>query len=135
VKPAVTTRGRDACPALTNLKRDRGHRVAVPGERVADRLPSYSTPTGRMLAGIFARWRPTSGKLMHERAAAARQTARLRGRHTGRPPRLTPAQARQVQSLRADGESIGELVRSFGVSRAAIYRPGPDPVAAESGSP
>ncbi len=82
----------------------------------------YSTPTGRMLAGIFAALAGYERELMHERAAAAREAARLRGRHTGRPPRLSAAQARQVRSLRAGGESITELVRTFGVSRATVYR-------------
>jgi hypothetical protein len=74
----------------------------------------YSTPTGRMLAGIFTALAGYERELMHERAAAARQAARPRGRHTGRPPRLTAAQVRQLRALRADGESIGELGRSFG---------------------
>jgi len=82
----------------------------------------YSTPTGRMLAGIFTSLAEYERELMHERAAAARAAARLRGRHTGRPPRLTPAQTRQVRSLRNGGESIADLVTSFGVSRATIYR-------------
>lgn len=82
----------------------------------------YSTPTGRMLAGIFASLAEYERDLMHERAASAREAARLRGRHTGRPPKLTSDQARQVRALRASGESIAELVRSFGVSRATIYR-------------
>lgn len=82
----------------------------------------YATPTGRMLAGIFAALAGYERELMHERAAAARQAARLRGRHTGRPARLTPAQARQVRALREGGESVSELVRSFAVSRATIYR-------------
>jgi DNA invertase Pin-like site-specific DNA recombinase len=59
---------------------------------------------------------------MHERAAAARGAARRRGRHTGRPPKLTAGQVRQVRSLREGGESISELVASYGVSRATIYR-------------
>ena len=46
----------------------------------------YSTPTGRTLAGIFAALAGYERELMHERAAAAR----ARGRHTGRPPRLSP---------------------------------------------
>jgi DNA invertase Pin-like site-specific DNA recombinase len=92
----------------------------------------YSTPTGRMLAGIFAALAGYERELMHERAAAARQAARLRGRHTGRPPRSTPAQARQVRSLRAGGESIAELARTFGVSRATVCRALQDPVAAEA---
>ncbi len=35
---------------------------------------------------------------------------------------LSDAQARQVRALRNAGESIADLVRSFGVSRATIYR-------------
>lgn len=82
----------------------------------------YSTATGRMLAGIFAALAAYERELMHERAAAARAAARARGRHTGRPARLTPDQARQVRALRTGGETINELVRSFGASRATIYR-------------
>jgi len=82
----------------------------------------YSTPTGWMLAGIFASLAEYERELMHERAAAARTAARLRGRHTGRPPRLTPAQTRQVRSLRDGGESIADLVTTYSVSRATIYR-------------
>lgn len=82
----------------------------------------YSTATGRMLAGIFAALAAYERELMHERAAAARAAARARGRHTGRPPKLTPAQARQVRALRSGGETIGELVAGYGVSRATIYR-------------
>jgi len=82
----------------------------------------YATPTGRMLAGIFAALAGYERELMHERAAAAREAARLRGRHTGRPPKLSKDQIRQVRALRESGEPISDLVRSFGVSRASIYR-------------
>jgi DNA invertase Pin-like site-specific DNA recombinase len=82
----------------------------------------YSNPTGRMLAGIFAALAGYERDLMHERAASARQAARLRGRHTGRPPRLTAAQVRQIRALRDGGESINELASSYQVSRATIYR-------------
>lgn len=82
----------------------------------------YSTATGRMLAGVFAALAEYERALMHERAAAAREAARMRGRHTGRPPRLTDAQARQVRALRTQGEPVAELVETFKVSRATIYR-------------
>lgn len=82
----------------------------------------YSTPIGRMLAGIFASLAEYERELVHERAAAARTATRPRGRHTGRPPRLTPAQTRQVRALRDGGESIADLVTSYSVSRATIYR-------------
>jgi len=82
----------------------------------------HSTATGRMLAGIFASLAGYERELMHERAAAAREAARLRGRHTGRPARLTPEQKRQLRALRDAGESVSGLTRVFGVSRATIYR-------------
>jgi len=82
----------------------------------------YSTPTGRMLAGIFAALAAYERDLMHERAAAGRHAARLRGRHTGRPPRLSPEQVRQIRALRDGGESINGLVAGYRVSRATIYR-------------
>lgn len=83
---------------------------------------NYSTATGRMLAGIFAALAGYERELMHERAAAARAAARARGRHSGRPAKLTAAQVRQIRVLRTGGESITELVAGYGVSRATIYR-------------
>lgn len=90
----------------------------------------YSTATGRMLAGVFAALAGYERERMHERAAAAREAARLRGRHTGWPPKLTAGQAREFQALRAGGESINDLARTFGVSRATVYRTLTDPEAA-----
>jgi DNA invertase Pin-like site-specific DNA recombinase len=75
-----------------------------------------------MLAGIFAALAGYERELIHERAAAAREAARLRGRHTGRPLKLSTDQIRQVRALRESGEPISDLVRSFSVSRASIYR-------------
>lgn len=95
----------------------------------------YSTATGRMLAGIFAALAGYERELMHERAAAAREAARLRGRHTGRPPKLTAGQIRQLQALRAGGESINELTTTFGVSRATVYRALTDPAAGQPKTP
>jgi len=82
----------------------------------------YSTPAGKMLAGIFAALAGYERDLMHERAAAARRAARSRGQHVGRPPRLTTAQGRQLRALRDGGEPIGDLSAAFGVSRATVYR-------------
>jgi DNA invertase Pin-like site-specific DNA recombinase len=52
----------------------------------------YSTPVGRMVAGIFASLAEYERELIHERAAVARQAARARGKQTGRPRALTPDQ-------------------------------------------
>ena len=82
----------------------------------------YSTSVGRMLAGIFASLAEYERDLITERAADARAAASARGRHTGRPSKLTPDQARQLRALHADGESVASLCSSFKVSRPTVYR-------------
>ena len=82
----------------------------------------YSTSVGRMLAGIFASLAEYERDLITERAADARAAASARGRHTGRPSKLTPDQTRQLRALHADGESVASLCSSFKVSRPTVYR-------------
>jgi len=78
----------------------------------------YSTAAGRMLAGIFAALAADERELLCEWAAAARAG----GRNIGWPLKLSAAHGRQVGALRGPGESVSELVRSCGVSRATLYR-------------
>ena len=82
----------------------------------------YSTPTGRMVAGIFASLAEYERELILERAADARAAARSRGKQTRRPPALTADQGRQLRALHASGESAGDLAKTFGVGRATVYR-------------
>lgn len=59
---------------------------------------------------------------MHGRAAAAREAVRLRaGTPAARPSSARPSASGAV-AAGGCGESISDLVASFGVSRAAIYR-------------
>ena len=62
----------------------------------------YSTATGRMLAGIFAALAGYERELMLQRAAAAREAARLRGRHTGGPPKHQRAR-QHLRGVSGDG--------------------------------
>lgn len=82
----------------------------------------YSTPAGRLVAGIFASLAQFERENMLERASEARAAAQARGLTGGRPSRLTEAQRRQVRQLHAAGESADSLVETFGVSRRTIYR-------------
>ena len=82
----------------------------------------YSTSVGRMLAGIFGSLAEYERELINERAADARAAAKARGKQTGRPPRLSEDQARQLRALHAGGESVADLGRSFTISRATVYR-------------
>lgn len=75
-----------------------------------------------MLAGIFASLAEYERVLIGERAAAAREAARLRGRQTGRPRVLTHEQAALACRMRESGEHVSTIAATLGVSRASIYR-------------
>lgn len=76
----------------------------------------YSTPTGRMIAGILAALAEYERSLINERASAARDAARARGKQVGRPRVITPEQ------MRAAGESMTTICRTLGVKRATLYK-------------
>jgi DNA invertase Pin-like site-specific DNA recombinase len=82
----------------------------------------YSTPVGRMVAGIFASLAEYERELIHERAAVARQAARARGKQTGRPRALTPDQVRLAQRMREAGEAVSVICAALKVARSTLYR-------------
>jgi DNA invertase Pin-like site-specific DNA recombinase len=82
----------------------------------------YSTRVGRMVAGIFASLAEYERELIHERAAVARQAARVRGKQTGRPRALTPDQVRIAQRMREAGESVSTICCTMRVARSTLYR-------------
>jgi DNA invertase Pin-like site-specific DNA recombinase len=60
--------------------------------------------------------------LIRTRTSEGRQRAKERGQHMGRPAKMTVPQKQEARRRRADGESVADLARSYGVSAAAIYR-------------
>lgn len=82
----------------------------------------FSQPLGKMLAGIFASLAEYERALIRERADAAREAARARGKQTGRPRALDEAKIRQAWSLRESGFTPSEIATTLKVSRATVYR-------------
>lgn len=80
-----------------------------------------STPASVRVSTV----RITPDRERPRRSSATTTTASPAGWPAGStpaPPKLTDAQVRQVRALCGSGESISELVCSYGVSRATIYR-------------
>jgi DNA invertase Pin-like site-specific DNA recombinase len=82
----------------------------------------YSTAVGRMVAGIFASLAEYERTLINERAAAAREAARTRGKRVGRKPSLDADRIALARRMRSSGESISTITSTLGVSRATLYR-------------
>lgn len=116
--------------ALDRLGRSLSHVIATLEELQARGIMlrslregiDYSQPLGKMLAGIFASLAEYERALIKERADAAREAARIRGRQTGRPRALTKGQVEQSWSLREAGFGPSEIAKLLGCSRATIYR-------------
>lgn len=82
----------------------------------------YGTPTGRMVAAIFAALAEYERALINERATAARDAAKLRGKPLGRARALTADQAQLAIRMRESGESVPTICQTFGVGRSTLYR-------------
>jgi len=61
--------------------------------------------------------------LIVERTRAGMASARARGRHLGRPIKLTGAQLRKAaEEIGADRETVSSMATLFGVNRSTLWR-------------
>ena len=61
--------------------------------------------------------------LIRQRTREGMAIARSRGKLRGKPPKLTPAQDREVHRMHASGDyAIAQIAELFRVSRPTIYR-------------
>lgn len=119
---------------LDRLGRDLRHLVSTVDDlakrRVGFRVLSgqgadldTTTPTGKLVFGIFAALAEFERELIVERTHAGLAAARARGRSGGRPFVMTAAKLRLAQVAIANRDTqIGELCRELGISRQTLYR-------------
>jgi DNA invertase Pin-like site-specific DNA recombinase len=82
-----------------------------------------TTPSGKLVFGIFAALAEFERELIVERTKAGLAAARARGRCGGRPFTMTPAKLRLAQVALANRDTqVSELCRELGVSRQTLYR-------------
>ena len=82
-----------------------------------------TTPNGRLMFGVFAALAEFERELIVERTKAGLASARARGRHGGRPYKMTPAKLRLAQAAMGRRDTgVGELCAELGVTRQTLYR-------------
>jgi DNA invertase Pin-like site-specific DNA recombinase len=82
-----------------------------------------TTPNGRLVFGVFAALAEFERELIVERTKAGLASARARGRHGGRPFKMTPAKLRLAEAAMSRRETgVGELCSELGITRQTLYR-------------
>jgi DNA invertase Pin-like site-specific DNA recombinase len=80
-------------------------------------------PQGRMIFGILAVMAEFEREMISERTAAGMAAAKRRGRHVGRPPKLTPYKLDHARRLIAEGkETQAGAAALLGVGVATLRR-------------
>ena len=82
-----------------------------------------TSPSGKLVFGIFAALAEFERELIVERTKAGMAAARARGRHGGRPYKMTAAKLRLAMASMGKPETkVGELCQELGITRQTLYR-------------
>ncbi|MDH5327639.1 MAG: recombinase family protein [Gammaproteobacteria bacterium] len=82
-----------------------------------------TTPSGKLVFGIFAALAEFERELIVERTKAGLAAARARGRVGGRRCQLSKSQVRYLQSAMKKRDTVvADLAEEMGVTRATLYR-------------
>jgi DNA invertase Pin-like site-specific DNA recombinase len=81
-----------------------------------------TTPAARLQFHLFGALAEFEREIIRERTRAGPTAARARPRTGGRPIALTQEKLAVAHTMRANGQSMVEIVRVLGVHRATLYR-------------
>ena len=86
--------------------------------------PSIDTTsrTGKLVMGILALIAEFENDIRRERQMDGIAKAKERGIKFGRKLDLTPERVAEIRSLRAAGNTVPDIIRQVGLSKATVYR-------------
>lgn len=81
-----------------------------------------TTPTGKLLFSIFGAIAEFERNLIIDRVNAGIKSAKARGVHCGKPPKLNPEQLQLFLELRQQGKTAKQIQRLLNISERTYYR-------------
>lgn len=82
-----------------------------------------TTPSGKLVFGIFAALAEFERELISERTKAGLASARARGRKGGAPFKMTAPKLRlAMAAMGQPGTHVGDLCKELGITRQTLYR-------------
>ena len=90
--------------------------------KVLDQNIDTSTPAGKLMVNILASISEFENDLRRERQADGIALAKTRGIALGRKAKLSDQDVSRMRQMRQDGYKIRELMSSFNLSKASVYR-------------
>src|SRR3984893_11447946 len=89
---------------------------------LAEPWADTGTSTGRLMIAVLGGLADVERDPIRTLTAEGRSRAQKRGQHMGRPSKLTDAQKAEARRRRAEGATLAELARSYGVGKSTISR-------------
>jgi DNA invertase Pin-like site-specific DNA recombinase len=87
-----------------------------------NRGPTPAPAPGRLMIAVSGGLADVESDLIRTRTAEGRSRAKARGQQMGRKTKLTDAQQAEARKRRAEGATLAELGRSYGVGKSTISR-------------
>ena len=78
-----------------------------------------TTPTGKMVFGIFAVIAEFERSIIRERVKSGMAAAKARGKHVGRKP-ISMSKQNRARSMRSKGHSFRQIAKELGVSPGTV---------------
>lgn len=79
-----------------------------------------TSSAGALMTTIIAAIAQFERELIIERTLAGQARAKAEGKVFGRKPKTTPEQRQQIRRFLTSGETVSELARQYGISRASV---------------
>jgi putative DNA-invertase from lambdoid prophage Rac len=110
--------GRDAVDVLQTVRQLQERKIHVIVHQLGN--TDLTSPAGRLLLTMLSAVAEMERDLIVERTQAGLGRAKAEGKQLGRPSKTTEEKRREILARLRAGDSVSQVARDFGVSRATI---------------